>query len=146
MAASVLGLPNAVTGMRGVLVKDYPIPDDNAIIVMKYAHALAVAEASWTQVVPNAEGSNPIAYGSEGSLAVSKGNVIWQRPGVEAETVVPPDLVSPRSSGPEYFVYCIEHSMPIRGLCSPKVSRDAQEILQAGLFSADTGQTITISG
>jgi len=144
LAASVLGLPKAVTGMRGVLVKDYTLPDDNAIILMKYAHAFAVAEASWTQVVPGAESSNPIAYGSEGSLAVSKGKVIWQRPGVETETIVPLDLVSPRSSGPEYFVHCIEHSMPVRGLCSPKVSRDAQEILQAGLVSADTGQTVTI--
>jgi len=145
IAALFLGLPDAVTGMRGVLVKDYPLPDDNAIIVMKYPHAFAVAEASWSQVVPSAESSNPVAYGTGGSLAVSGKNVIWQRPGEETEVIPAPELVAPYRNGPEYFLHCVENGLPIEGFCSPKVSRDAQEILAAGLLSADTGQTVTIN-
>jgi predicted dehydrogenase len=143
MAACFLGLPESVTGIRGVLVKDYPIADDNAIILMKYAHAFAIAEASWTQVVPYAEGANPVAYGAEGSLAISGGKVIWQRPGQNTETIPPSELVSPLRNGPEYFVYCIENNLPVTGFCSPKVSRDAQAILQAGLDSANNGHIIT---
>jgi predicted dehydrogenase len=144
-AAEILGRPDAVMGMRGVMVKDYPLPDDNAIIVMKYPHAFAVAEASWTQTVPYAEASNPVAYGTGGSLAVSKGNVIWQRPGVEPVTISPPELVAPYRNGPEYFLHCLENQQPVEGFCSPKVSRDAQEILEAGLRSSDTGQTVTLT-
>jgi len=140
-AARFLGLPVQVTGMRGVFVKDYPLPDDNAMILMQYPHAFGVAEASWTQTVGYAESANPIAYGTGGSLAVVGGNVVWQRPGHDAETITPPPLTAPRRSGPEYFLHCLETQQPIEGLCSPKVSRDAQHILEAGLRAADTGQT-----
>ncbi len=144
MNARFLGLPTQVTGMRGTFVKDYPIPDDNAIILMKYPHAFGVAEACWTQTVPYAEGANPIAYGTGGSLAVSGGKVIWQRPGQETETITAPETVAPYRSGPEYLLHCLETKSPVEGFCSPLVSRDAQEILEAGLRSADTGQTQTL--
>ena len=143
-AACLLGLPARVTGLRGVFVKDYPVPDDNAIILMQYPHAFGVAEASWTQAVPYAEGANPVAYGTAGSLAVAKDKLIWQRPGQPAETITPPPLAAPRRSAPEYLLHCLETNHPVEGLCSPKVSRDAQEILEAGLRSADMGQTITL--
>ena len=144
MNARFLGLPSQVTGLRGTFVKDYPLPDDNAIIVMKYAHAFGVAEACWTQTVPYAEGANPIAYGTGGSLSVSGSKVIWQRPGYETETITPPDVAAPRRSGPEYLLHCLETKSLIEGFCSPKVSRDTQEILEAGLRSADTGVTQTL--
>ena len=144
MNARLLGLPTQVTGMRGVFAKDYPLPDDNAIILMKYPHAFGVAEACWTQTVPNAEGANPIAYGTGGSLSIAGGKVIWQRPGQETQTITPPDMAAPRRSGPEYLLHCIETNTAIEGFCSPKVSRDAQEILEAGLRSADSGQTQTL--
>ena len=144
MNARFLGLPQSVTGMRGVFVKDYPVPDDNAIILMKYAHAFGVAEASWTQTVPYAEGANPIAYGTGGSLSVADGKVVLQRPGQPTETITPADLAAPYRSGPEYLLHCLETNAPIEGFCSPKVSRDTQEILEAGLRSADTGQTQTL--
>ena len=66
--ARFLGLPKKVTGLRAILAKDYPLPDDNAIIAMEYAHAFGVAEASWTQVTGYAT-NNPVAYGSEGALS-----------------------------------------------------------------------------
>jgi len=119
------------------------VPDDNAIIVAKYKHAFGVSEASWTQPTGYA-GSNPIAYGTKGSLAVSQGNIVLCRPGQEPKTITPPAPEYPYRSGPEYLLYCIENQAPVEGLCSPKVSRDAQEILQAGLRSADSGTTITL--
>jgi predicted dehydrogenase len=144
MNARFLGLPQQVTGMRGTFVKDYPLPDDNAIILMKYAHAFGVAEACWTQTVPYAEGANPIAYGTGGSLSVSGGKVVRQRPGQPSETITPADPAAPHRNGPEYLLHCLETKSPVEGFCSPKVSRDAQEILEAGLRSADTGQTQTL--
>jgi predicted dehydrogenase len=142
--ARILGLPKEVMGMRAVMVKDYALPDDNAVVIMKYPHAFGVSEASWTQVVGYAEGANPIAYGSEGSLSCSKGNVIWQRPGKDAEVIAPAELKYPLRSGPEYLIHCIENNEPVEGFSSPKVGRDAQEILEAGLLSADSGKHMTL--
>ena len=144
MNARFLGVPPQVTGMRGVFVKDYPVPDDNAIILMKYAHAFGVAEASWTQTVPYAEGANPIAYGTGGSLSVAGDKVVWQRPGHPAETITPAAPTAPHRNGPEYLLHCLETGTAIEGFCSAQVSRDTQEILEAGLRSADTGQTQTL--
>ncbi|HEX8234765.1 MAG TPA: Gfo/Idh/MocA family oxidoreductase [Abditibacteriaceae bacterium] len=142
MCARFLGLPQQVTGFRSVFVKDYPIPDDNAIIMMKYAHAFGVAEASWTQTVGYAT-NNPVAYGTGGSLAVAGDKLILQTPG-NVETITPQALQSPRSNGPEYFIHCLESGEPIEGFCSMQVSRDAQEILEAGKRAADTGQTMNL--
>jgi predicted dehydrogenase len=140
MCARFLGLPKQVTGFRAVLVKDYPLPDDNAIILMKYDHAFGVAEASWTQVVDYAS-ANPVAYGTEGSIAAVGSRLQLQRPGHEPETIEPSAAQSPRRSGPEYFVHCLESGQAITGFCSMEVSRDAQEILEAGKRAADTGRT-----
>lgn len=140
MCARFLGLPEQVTGFRGVFVKDYPIPDDNAIILMKYAHAFGVAEACWTQTVGGAS-NNPIAYGTGGSLAISGKNVILQRKGEAPQTIEAPDTEAPYRSGPEYLLHCLETGAPIEGFCSMEVSRDAQEILEAGKRAADTGTT-----
>lgn len=143
MCARFMGLPEKVTGFRGVFVKEYPVPDDNAIIVMKYSNAFGVAEASWTQKVGYAS-ANPVAYGTEGSLAILGDRLIQQRAGKETEEIVPPPTAAPRRNAPEYLIHCLESGEPIQGFCSMEVSRDAQEILEAGKRSADTGVTISL--
>jgi predicted dehydrogenase len=129
--------------MRSIFLKDYPLPDDNAMVVMRYPRAFGVAEASWTQTVGYAT-PNPLAYGTEGSLAIQSGKLLLQRPGKEQETLTPPPTGAPRRSGPEYLIHCLETGEPIEGYCAARVSRDAQEILEAGLRSADSGQAITL--
>jgi predicted dehydrogenase len=140
---ALLGRPEAVTGFRGVFVKEYPVPDDNAIIVMKYPRALGVAEASWTQVTGYA-GPNPVAYGTGGSLAVSGSKITMQRPTQEVETFEAPPMQAPLRSGPEYLLHCLQTGEPIAGFCSAQVGRDAQEILEAGKRAADTGETVRL--
>jgi predicted dehydrogenase len=143
LCARILGLPQQVMGMRGIFIKDYPLPDDNAMVVMRYAHAFGVAEASWTQTVGYA-GPNPVAYGTGGSLAIDHGALLLQRPGKDRERLTPPPTTAPRRSAPEHLIHCLETGAPIEGFCSAKVSRDAQEILEAGLRSADSGQFVTL--
>ncbi|MDX1932392.1 MAG: Gfo/Idh/MocA family oxidoreductase [Capsulimonadales bacterium] len=140
MAARFLGLPEKVTGLRGVLAKDYPLPDDNAIVTMQYRNALAVAEASWTQVTGYA-GANPVAYGSEGALSILHGKVQLFKPGKDVETIEPAAPEAPHRSAPEYFIHCLETGSEIEGVCSATIGRLSQEILEAGLRAADTGQT-----
>ena len=143
MCARFMGLPKQVTGFRGVFVKEYPLPDDNAMILMKYPNAFGVAEASWTQTVGYAT-PNPVAYGTEGSITVSGGKVIIQRTGKEPETIEPRAPEAPMRSGPEYLIHCLETGERIQGFCSMEVSRDAQEILEAGKRAADIGMTVEL--
>ena len=145
LAALLLGLPQSVTGMRGVFGDEpaYAASDDNAIIMAKYPHAFGVCEASWTQTVGYA-GTNPVVYGSGGSIGIHGGKVLIQRPGKNEEAVTPPETQYPHRSAPEYLIHCLENNLPIEGFCSPFVSRNAQEILEAGLRAANTGQTQTL--
>jgi predicted dehydrogenase len=145
LATRLLGLPKRVTGMRGFFGSEqaYAATEDNAIIVAQYDHAFAVCEASWSQPVGYAE-ANPCVYGSEGSLAVHHGKVLWQRPGKDEETITPTPLQYPHRNGPEYLIYCIENKIPIEGFCSAENSLKAQTILEAGLRSANTGQVVTL--
>lgn len=145
LAARLLGLPQTVTGLRGYFGDEpaYAASDDNAVIFAKYAHAFGVCEASWTQPVGYAE-TNPVVYGSEGSIGLHHGQVLIQRPGKEEARRTPSPTQAPYRSGPEYLIHCLETGRPIEGFCSPQVSRDAQEILEAGLRAADSGQTQTL--
>ena len=141
MCARFLGRPEKVTGLRGVLAKDYPLPDDAAIIAMQYPHAFGVAEASWVQPTSYAT-ANPVAYGSEGAISLSGGKVLLFKPGKSApEEITPPPTEAPRRSGPEYLLHCLETGAAVEGVCAPEVSLIGQEILEAGLRAADGGQT-----
>jgi len=140
-AARFLGSPEHVQAMRAVLAKDYPLPDDNAVLTAQYRHAYAVAEASWSQVVPTL-GVNPVAYGSEGAIGVEGGLVVLHREGEGRSTVEPAQTVAPRRNGPEYMIHCLETGTEPDGICNAAISCQAQEILEAGLRSTDTGARI----
>jgi predicted dehydrogenase len=144
IAAYLLGLPKKVTGIRGVLAKEYPVPDDNAIILMQYEHAFAQAEASWTEIA-GPPGPYMSAYGTEGSCAIVGGKVAVHRPGQEMEEIDPPASAYPMRNAPEYFIHCLKSGEEIEGCCSADVSYKAQMILGAGLRSADTGCHVELS-
>jgi predicted dehydrogenase len=142
--AYLLGRPNSCVGIRSVLVKDYPIPDDNAMILMKYDHAFGVAEACWTQKVRSEE-PNPIAYGTEGMIGLAGGKVVIRTPAEPEEKVIEPEAPAEGyRTGPENLLHCIETGEEVLGTCNAVVSRNAQEILEAGLLSADSGQEVRI--
>ena len=143
ICAYLLGLPQQVTGLRGTFVKDYPVPDDNAIIIMKYPNAFGVTEASWTQKVGYVT-PNPVVYGTEGALMVSGGKVHLHQPGKDSQEIESEPLPEGRRNAAEYFIHCLETGEPIEGLCSAAVSRDAQEILEAGLVSSNTGKVVDL--
>jgi predicted dehydrogenase len=148
MCARFLGRPDKATGIRAILAKDYPLPDDNAIVTLQYPHAFGVLEASWTQTTGYIT-PNPVAYGAEGAMALQGGNVLLHRSGGggkkgTAETITPPPLEAPRRSGPEYLIHCLETGTKPEGVGSVEVSLISQEILEAGLRAADTGTTQTV--
>lgn len=137
----VFGRPNAVQGVRGHLAKPYPVPDDNAIITMLYDKHIASTEASWTQV-PGFHDMEIL--GTEGTLRTDHGKLrLWKAKGEPIEVALP-ELPPGRRNCAEYIIHCLETGQQPEGMCSPEISRDAQEILEAGLRSADTGQRIAL--
>jgi predicted dehydrogenase len=143
MSALFLGAPKKVIGLRAILAKDYPLPDDNAIINCQYDHAFTVAEASWTQVTGYVTG-NPIAYGSEGSVCLQNNKLHLLRPNKAVEIIEPEPLQAPLRSAPEYLIHCLDNQLAVEGVCSSRVGLIAQEILEAGKRAADTGITQTL--
>lgn len=140
----LLGRPNSVTGVAGRFVKtDIPV-DDNAVLVLKYTNAIGMTEASWTQIgyVPY----GLLINGSEGALVVGHDKKLLRTDrknihGVELD--VPPLPVGERNAA-EYLIDRIERGEPIEGIGNAKVCRDAQEILEAGVLSAESGTAITL--
>jgi hypothetical protein len=102
-----------------------------------------VAEACWTEAATPLQ-PNPICLGSEGNIGVMNKQVIIQKKNGDVETIPPPVLPEGERNGPEYLVSCLETGREVEGQCSAKVSRDAQEILEAGLLSADRGGAVDL--
>jgi predicted dehydrogenase len=147
LARYLLGQPSRVVGMAGNLLKDSITLEDNAIITMQWPHALALSEASWTQI-GHLTSYVAMIYGGDGTLVVEPGAagrlLLATRDyedGIEVQVPTPPQELRNASA---YFLHCIAHDQPIEGLCSAVVSRDAQEILEAGLLSTRQGAVISL--
>jgi len=63
---------------------------------------------------------------------------------IEGETITAPALPAHYKTGIDYFTYCLLHDEPFAGIVSPELSRDTQEILEAGLQSMATGCEVSL--
>jgi predicted dehydrogenase len=147
LARTVLGQPSRVTAMVGRLVKDYITVDDNAVIVMQWPRAMAVAEASWTQI-GHLTSYTAVIYGSTGTLLVEPGKggrlLLATREQMDGEALEAPPAPEEQRSATAYFLSRIVQGAPVEGMCSAEISRDAQEILEAGLLSAASGEAVSL--
>jgi predicted dehydrogenase len=138
------GLPNSVVATWGRLHKDYIDVEDNAFILMNYDGCIGIAEASWTQVGKQPIGG-PTLNGSLGTI-VCQGPDLWlattEKPG--GEVIVAPDPPPHWRNPAAYFVWCLNHDVAPEGPNSPKVCRDAQEILEAGIISCEQGRRVEL--
>jgi predicted dehydrogenase len=136
-----------VTGVAGRLCKEDTRVEDNAILIMTYPRAMAVAEGSWSQV-GHYDAYVPRIYGTRGVLVVSprKGRTLVMATDKDEEGVqVPVPLVAPEvQNASNHFLYCLESGTPFVTMCNDRVSRDAQEILEAGLLSAVQGRDVSL--
>ncbi|MEZ4708051.1 MAG: Gfo/Idh/MocA family oxidoreductase [Caldilineaceae bacterium] len=147
LARHLLGMPSRVTGVVGQLQKDYTTVDDNAVIVMQSPHSIAISEASWTQI-GHLTSYTAMIYGSDGTLVVEPGATgrllrANREPedGIEVDVpALPPEM----KNATAHFLDCIINKKPITGLCTARIGRDAQEILEAGLLSAEQGAAVSL--
>jgi predicted dehydrogenase len=150
LCRTLLGRPVAVSAVAAHLRKEGLSAEDNAIVVLRYPRALALLEASWTQI-----GGEPAfamtVYGDAGTLIVHQARASreGQTAGAGSVQIVtregsrqiePPPLPPDARDGPTYFLSRLQAGQPIEGLCDPEIGRDAQEIIEAALRSAASGR------
>ena len=147
LARHLLGQPSRVTGVTGQLAKEYITLEDNALIAMQWSRSMAVSEASWTQI-GHLTSYVTVIYGTEGTLMVERHPearvLLATHADIEGVEVEIPQSPEHMRSGSAYFLSRIVEDLPIEGLCSAEVGRDAQEILEAGLLSSICGERISL--
>jgi predicted dehydrogenase len=147
LACCVLGLPSRVTAVAGRLCKDDIPVEDNAVLVMTYARAMAMAEGSWTQA-GNLTSYQAVLYGTRATLVVEPragGRLLRASHDQPAGAEVPvPPLPAERRTASSCFLHGLETGEPFPRLCQDRIGRDAQEVLEAGLLSVARGASVSL--
>lgn len=145
LSRAVMGLPSRVTGVMNRCVHDFVAQEDNAIIVMSYSAGMSVTEASWSQIghLTSYTGS---FYGTEATLVIHNNGRLQladarHDEGIDLEV---PAVPSHWTNATACFLNHIVSGTPIMPLCSARVGRDAQEILEAGIVSGKSGQSVSL--
>jgi predicted dehydrogenase len=151
MSRWFMGQPSHVLGHGGRYSKDFFTVEDNGIMILGYPRGQTVVEGTWTQPAVPVRLPTMI-YGEGGAIAligpdeVSVANLgmSGELVSTESKTIQADVLPAHYKSGPDYFTYSLLHDTPFEGMVTPLVSRDAQEILDAGLRSMVEGRQISL--
>jgi predicted dehydrogenase len=140
----LMGQPSRVYALGGRYSKDFFTVEDNAILILGYSRGHSVCEGTWTQpAVPLRQPT--MIYGVDGAIAVTGPREVQVARrkadgSTETETLTSPELPAHFASAPAYFTHCLLHEQPFEGIVSADLSRDAQEILEAGVLAMDSGE------
>ncbi len=156
MARVIFGMPSRAIAAIGHLVKPDIDVDDNAMLTLRYHRALAVIEASWSISGPVPDGG-PVIWGRKSTIAVQRdsgrreGDVrrggavrVTSDDDPDGQIIEPPDLPEGERTAVEYFLTRLRDDRPFDGLVSMEIGRDTQEILEAGLRSAQLERAISL--
>lgn len=149
MSRWFMGQPSRVSGMGGRYSKEFFTVEDNAIMILGYPGGHSVCEGTWTQPAVAARVPAMI-YGTEGAIALTGQTELTlanrgqsgELSSTDTETITAAAMPDHFASAPAYFTHCLLHDEPFQGIVSPELSRDAQEILEAGLASMAQGKEV----
>ena len=143
MALGSLGLPASVFAITGRYVREDIMGDDNARMLLQYPRALAMVEATWTQVgVPH--GATAF-YGDQGALEL-RPEGIWQATRADEKGRILEQLpqLDYGASAMEHMLRQLDRGEPVAELFGPRRGRDTAEVFEAGLLSARSGQIVAL--
>lgn len=149
MSRWFMGQPNHVIANGGRYAKTFFTVEDTATMILGYSRGQSVVEGSWTQSAMPVR-MPTVIFGETGAIALTGSEEVrlandgtaGELVSTEAKTIPAEPLPAHYRSGPDYFTYSLLHNEPFDGIVSPELSRDTQEILQAGLSSMATGQRV----
>lgn len=140
----LVGMPSRVTAVAGRLRKADLPAEDNAVMIMQHHNAISTSTASWTQI-GHMTSYEPVIYGDKGTLKASLGKLYFSDAehdlGVQIRV---PKLAPGYRFAMEHFAAVIRQEVPLMDLCSSEVAVMAQEVLEAGLISANTNMTVSL--
>ncbi|MBW3540271.1 MAG: Gfo/Idh/MocA family oxidoreductase [Planctomycetes bacterium] len=137
----LFGMPRSVQAVAARLTKTDIDVEDNAAITLIYDNRFAQAEASWSQIPAY---HDAVYLGTEGTLWTDRGRLWLAREDGEKQELPVEPLADGYRNGAETLVTCLERREPPPDVCSPRVCRDAQEILAAGQRAAETGRRVEL--
>lgn len=138
LAEVLLGQPESVSGLR---IRTGLKPDlaleDNAVLLLKYPHALATTEASWTQIGHLTSYSATI-HGNKGTIQIEPGHdgrilhATAEHPdGIALHVAAQPDHL--RNASTHFLAAIDDPAMEIHPLCDAGHGLNAQRILEEGI-------------
>lgn len=139
-----LGLPSRVSTIAGRLRKHDLAAEDNAVMIMQHATAISTATASWTQS-GHMTSYEPVFYGDKGTLMATNGKLYLADTSADHGVGIRfPALAVGMRDPLEHFAAVIRHEVPLLELCSAEVALMAQQVLAAGILSANTSQVVSL--
>jgi predicted dehydrogenase len=135
--------PLSVTAVTQTIKPNiYPKVDDEAVIVLKYAKAVAIIQASWNWPFDRKDME---VYGQKGYvITMAPDDLRLRLPGEEEQTLKAHDVSAPYDDSlTEFRAVVLEGAKP-DGLTSLATNLIVTEILDAARTSAATGRTVTL--
>ena len=128
--------------------------DEQSITIARYSTGLSRFETRWgTFTDPWTHQPQPkcgfVIRGASGTISsfdyeptVRVQDESWP----EGEEVVVDELEPPFANPVQYFIHCLENSIPVEGPLSPEMSRIGQQIVDTAVESAREGRTLPLIG
>jgi predicted dehydrogenase len=138
------GSPVSVMGMAGRLVKKHLLVDDNGILLLRYPQAICRLEMTWTEPISHVPPHDPVLYGTDGIILAGAEVMVHTRENKEGTVIPLDDLPIGQANATDHFVTCIQNGTAPQGQTCPELSRNAQEITEAGLRSVTTGMEMQL--
>ncbi|MCL2421781.1 MAG: Gfo/Idh/MocA family oxidoreductase [Defluviitaleaceae bacterium] len=134
--------PTAAYGLKANFDSPYASAEDYATITVRFPHAVALLEGSWTTVntgVPN----GPVIYGTEGTIVVrnDRVEVFKTRSKDTPDQVITPDpLPAGRDTLGREVLHHLDTGEPLFPMLDVQLNLQAMSILDAGIRSAASGK------
>ena len=146
VARWLVGEPaTGVIAMRANLNSQWGDAEDNAAMIVRFPHAMALSEASWT-TLDHGVSPGPIVYGTEGTLVVDKETagqaprVRIEKGGGQTEYHECEPLPADRSDIAQESIHRLQTGDPLHQTLDLDFNLEVMAILDAGVRSADSGR------
>jgi predicted dehydrogenase len=97
---------------------------------------------TWTEAVALRPPHDAVLYGTEATLVIGDPLRLYTAKRPDGETIRLDPLPDDRRSATEHFLHCVLTGAEPADQTSPALSRNAQEIIEAGLRSAAQGRQV----
>jgi len=141
LARTLLGVPRSVHAISGNLVKETLPVEDNAIVLLDYPRASALAEASWSQQ-GNLTSYAVSIYGEDGTLVADENSLhlATQKEPEGQQLELHPVGIEMRHAT-SHFTSALTNGTPLFPLVSSEVGLGTQAILSAAKLAATQAGT-----